>query len=109
MTDAVSGGVDDLYYGPVTVGASKPQIFGTDFDTSSADFFIPGPSCGTAQGCPATIKYDQGGIDEHNTTSVTYGSGMITGENYFDTVTVAGLTAKNTNIVSLTSAEGFDE
>ncbi|KAK5171894.1 uncharacterized protein LTR77_003531 [Saxophila tyrrhenica] len=102
-------GNDLLYYGIATVGAEndKPQAFTTDFDTGSADFFVPGPTCGTAQGCVGKIKYDRGGVDEGNTTAVTYGSGMIMGENYFDSVDVAGLTAENTNVISLTSAQGF--
>jgi hypothetical protein len=103
----VSGGVEQDYYGPVTVGATKPQTFQCDFDTGSADFFVPGPKCGKAQGCPSSTKYDQGGTDEHNTTTVTYGSGQISGENYFDSVTVAGLTAKHQNVISLTQAQGF--
>jgi len=39
---------------------------------------------------------------------VTYGSGMIAGENYFDSLSVAGLKAEHVNIVSLTSAQGFE-
>ena len=93
----------------MTVGTTHQQTFGTDFDTGSADFFVPGPKCGTAQGCPGGPQYNQDGTDEHNTTTVTYGSGMIMGENYFDSVEVAGLTAKHTNVISLTSATGFDK
>lgn len=40
-------------------------------------------------------------------TSVTYGSGSVAGNDYFDTVTVAGLSAPKTNVVSLTTAQGF--
>jgi hypothetical protein len=32
---------------------------------------------------------------------------LVTGENYLDSVTVAGLTATNQNVISLTQAEGF--
>lgn len=99
--------MEELYYGPITVGTKGPQTFLCDFDTGSADLFVPGPKCTTANGCPTNPKYDQQGTDEHNTTTVTYGSGMISGENYFDDVTVAGLTAKKTNVISLTTATGF--
>ena len=109
LTDQIEQTEDELYYGPVTVGATTPQQFTADFDTGSSDFFVPGPQCGSGQGCVGTTKYDQGGTDEHNTTSVTYGSGMISGENYFDTVAVAGLSATHTNVISLTSAQGFDQ
>lgn len=107
LTDQVEGSEDELYYGSGTVGAKQPQTFTFDFDTGSSDLFVPGPSCGTTQGCVGTTKYSQTGTDEHNTTTVTYGSGSIMGENYFDSVTIAGLTATNQNIVSLTSATGF--
>lgn len=94
------------YYGAGTVGSGN-QVFQFDFDTGSSDTFVPGPKCGTAQGCSGSIKYAQTGTDEHNTTTVTYGSGQVSGENYYDSVTVAGLTATHQNIISLTQAQGF--
>jgi len=106
LVDESSGGSDVLYYGTAFVGAAK-QSFTLDFDTGSSDLFVPGPSCGSSQGCSGTTKYNQQGQDEHNTTSVTYGSGAIQGENYFDSVTVAGLTATHQNVISLTTATGF--
>lgn len=58
LTDQVeTGKVDELYYGPATVGANKPQTFTIDFDTGSADFFVPGPKCGKSQGCVGNTKY----------------------------------------------------
>ena len=107
LTDQNDEGQDELYYGPGTVGTGN-QLFTFDFDTGSSDIFVPGPQCGATEGCDVGTQYAQTGTDEHNTTSVTYGSGMITGENYFDTLTVAGLTATNQNIISLTSASGFN-
>lgn len=86
LTDQVEGQEDELYYGSGTVGAKNPQTFTFDFDTGSSDTFVPGPKCGTAQGCVGTTKYNQQGQDEGNTTSITYGSGQVTGENYFDSV-----------------------
>ena len=106
LTDVVEGQEDELYYGTGTVGTAN-QAFTFDFDTGSSDTFVPGPSCGTAQGCDGTTKYNQQGQDEKNTTTVTYGSGQVSGENYFDSVTVAGLTATHQNIISLTTAQGF--
>lgn len=104
LTDQVNGPSDVLYYGSGTVGS---QRFTFDFDTGSSDTFVPGPKCGTDQGCVGDTKYAQTGQDRGNTTSITYGSGQVTGENYLDSFTVAGLTAKNQNIISLTNAEGF--
>ena len=108
LTDQNQAGEDVLYYGPGTVGATQPQQFTFDFDTGSSDVFVPGPNCGAAQGCKVGTQYSQTGTDERNTTTVTYGSGMIMGENYFDSLTVAGLTATKQNIISLTSAQGFN-
>jgi hypothetical protein len=68
---------------------------------------VIGPKCGTEQGCSGDTRYNQAGQDAGNTTTVTYGSGRVSGENYFDSVTVAGLTAKHQNIISLTEAQGF--
>jgi hypothetical protein len=104
LTDQVTDGEDTLYYGTGTIGS---QSFTFDFDTGSSDTFVPGPSCGTAQGCVGTTKYDEDGTNLGNTTTITYGSGEVTGENYLDSLTVAGLTATNQNIISLTDAEGF--
>ncbi|KAF2086188.1 acid protease, partial [Saccharata proteae CBS 121410] len=108
LNDQVDQGEDELYYGDGTVGSSEPQKFTIDFDTGSADFFIPGPNCGTDQGCSGNgNRYNQMGMDQGNTTTIMYGSGEVMGENYFDTVSVAGLTADHTNVISLTQAQGF--
>lgn len=104
LTDFTEGQEDELYYGS---GDVSGQTFKFDFDTGSSDTFVPGPKCGTAQGCDGTTKYDQSGTDEGNTTTVTYGSGQVSGENYFDDVTIAGLTANHQNVISLTQAQGF--
>lgn len=110
MVDQNEDGEDELYYGSGIVGAGDghPQSFLFDFDTGSSDTFVPGPSCGTAQGCVGSTHYDQGGVDEHNTTSITYGSGQVEGENYFDDVTIAGKKATHQNVISLTQAAGFN-
>lgn len=108
LQDQVEGGdLDELYLGSITVGKRSGQTFSCDFDTGSADLFVPGPKCDTSQGCPGTTKYNQGGTDEKSTTTITYGSGMVTGENFYDSVTVSGLTAAHQNVISLTQATGF--
>ncbi|KAF2765687.1 acid protease [Teratosphaeria nubilosa] len=105
LTDQVEDGEDEEYYGPGTVAGQSGFLF--DFDTGSADTFVPGPTCGPAHGCSGTVHYENTGTDEHNTTTVTYGSGQVSGENYYDTVTIAGLEATHQNIISLTTATGF--
>ncbi|EGP88013.1 unnamed protein product [Zymoseptoria tritici ST99CH_1A5] len=104
LTDQSQDGLDSLYYG---AGQVNTQTFTFDFDTGSSDTFVPGPTCGTQQGCVGKTKYNERGVDRGNTTSITYGSGQVTGENYLDDVTIAGLTATRQNVISLTQAEGF--
>jgi len=106
LVDQNEDNTDELYYGSGTVGAAK-QVFTFDFDTGSSDTFVPGPTCGAAQGCVGSTKYNNAGVSQGNKTTITYGSGQVSGNNYLDSVTIAGLTAKNQNIVSLTNATGF--
>ncbi|KAF2095870.1 acid protease [Rhizodiscina lignyota] len=111
LTDLVQSGQDELYYGPVLVGAKTSKTFTCDFDTGSSDLDIPGPDCTPANGCPEAqnLKYDNSGTSAGNSTSVTYGPGMVTGDNYIDTVCVAGLCAPNTGFVSLNMSSGIDQ
>lgn len=100
---------DVQYYGSVEVGDSRTeQIFTVQFDTGSADVFIPGPQCTSNEGCPYTTKYDEGGMPQDRTTSVDYGSGYVEGDDYTDAVSVAGLTATDQGLISLTQASGFN-
>lgn len=99
------GGQEDVdYYGPGVVGKNK-QTFTVKFDTGSSTFFVPGKNCPAAQ-CPSPNRYDESGTDLHNTTTVHYGSGTRSGENFIDTVSVAGVSVEQTQLVSLTSREG---
>ncbi|EME42190.1 hypothetical protein DOTSEDRAFT_25826 [Dothistroma septosporum NZE10] len=72
LTDQSQDGGDVLYY---ELGDVLGQTSTSDFDTGSSDTFIPGPRCDTAQGCGGTTKHGQSGTDEHNTTTITCGSG----------------------------------
>ncbi len=100
---------DEQYYGPMEVGyRSTEQIFTVQFDTGSSDIFIPGPQCTSDQGCPFSRKYNEGGISQNRTTSVQYGSGYIEGDDYTDSINVAGLIATNQGFISLTQTTGFN-
>lgn len=100
---------DEQYYGPIEVGyRSTEQIFTVQFDTGSSDLFIPGPQCTSNEGCPFNKKYDQGGVYRGQTTVVQYGSGYVQGDDFTDSVNVAGLTATNQGLISLTQATGFN-
>lgn len=109
LTDQVGGAnFDEEYYGPIEVGSgSTQQMFTAQFDTGSADLFIPGPQCTSNEGCPHSTKYNQDGVSQGRTAEVEYGSGMVEGNVYTDTVNVAGLTATGQGLISLTEATGF--
>ena len=98
---------DEEYYGPMEVGSNE-QVFTVQFDTGSSDIFIPGPQCTNEQGCPLNRKYDQAGVFQDRTTVVQYGSGYIEGDDYTDSISVAGLTATDQGLISLTQASGFN-
>ncbi|KAI4597169.1 hypothetical protein LQW54_006612 [Pestalotiopsis sp. IQ-011] len=107
ITDQTQLGSEDVaYYGSVAIGG---QDFNVIFDTGSADVWVPGPSCTRLKGCVHSTKYDQGGSDLGTTTSIQYGSGATEGENYVDDFTIAGLTATNQTLISVTTASGFTQ
>lgn len=110
LVDQVAGQrFDGRYYGPMQVGSRTGlQGFNVQFDTGSADVFIPGPQCTSDDGCPLNTKYSQGGVSQGQTTTVDYGSGSVQGNLYTDSITVAGLTATNQALISITQAAGFD-
>lgn len=100
---------DEQYYGPMDVGSGNTeQIFTVQFDTGSSDIFIPGPQCTSDEGCPFNKKYDEGGISQNRATTVQYGSGVAVGDEYTDSISVAGLTVLNQGFISLTQASGFN-
>ena len=101
---------DEQYYGPVSIGSgTSAQPFTVQFDTGSSDLFIPGPRCTSYQGCPLSTKYNQRGTSQRQTTAVQYGSGYVEGDLYRDAVAVAGLTASNQGLISISEATGFDD
>ncbi|TQS34047.1 hypothetical protein Golomagni_05587, partial [Golovinomyces magnicellulatus] len=96
---------DDSYYGDAKVGSSSPQTFTVKFDTGSTTFFVPGPDCPSNQ-CVGPTRYKQGGTDQHSSTYVQYGIGTRSGKNYLDTVSIAGITVSNSQVVSLNQRGG---
>lgn len=93
LTDENSG---ELWQGTISVG-TPPLPYTVDFDTGSSDLFLPGPKCTT--NCKGHLKYNPSAsstaVDKRKKFSLAYGDGStVSGEQYYDTVTVAGLTVR---------------
>lgn len=68
-----------------------------DFDTGSSDLFLPGTKC-TGANCRGHKLYNTAAsstaVDQRRTFSLAFGDGStVSGEQFDDTVTIAGLTA----------------
>ncbi|QRV98135.1 aspartyl protease [Ceratobasidium sp. AG-Ba] len=87
---------EELWAGEITIG-TPPQSFLVDFDTGSADLWVPNAEC-TTGGCKGHKTFDasQSSTVESQAGrfSISYGDGgTSSGPIFSDTVTVAGLTA----------------
>ncbi|KAG8790187.1 Type I transmembrane sorting receptor [Ceratobasidium sp. 428] len=85
---------DLLWAGPITIG-TPPQEFSIDFDTGSADLWVPNDSCNTG-GCGTHKKYKPSAsstsAEKPGNFTIQYGDGSsVSGPVFSDKVTVAGL------------------
>jgi hypothetical protein len=102
---------DLLWAGPVKIG-TPAQDFVLDFDTGSADTWVPASSC-TSNACSSHNRYDPSKSStaelQDGVLDMEYGDGSATkGKVYTDTVTVGGVTAKNQAIgVATTLSKSF--
>ncbi|EIW83889.1 acid protease [Coniophora puteana RWD-64-598 SS2] len=85
----------ELWYGKISVGTPAVE-YTVDFDTGSSDLFLPGPDCDDT--CSGHTVYDPSkssdSQDVGQTFQLQYGDGStVSGEQWTDTVTLAGLTA----------------
>ncbi|KZT25193.1 acid protease [Neolentinus lepideus HHB14362 ss-1] len=103
----------ELWYGQISVG-TPPKTYTVDFDTGSSDLFLPGPNCDDTN-CAGHKVYNPSqsstSVDVHETFSLMYGDGSsVSGEQYNDTVTIAGLTAKQQRLgAASTYSSGFSK
>ncbi|TFK51920.1 acid protease [Heliocybe sulcata] len=95
-SDSLTDDNSELWYGTIEVGTPATR-YTVDFDTGSSDLFLPGPDC--SENCDGHTTYDPSSSSSSSEVgkqfSLQYGDGStVSGEQYTDTVTVAGLTAK---------------
>ncbi|KAL4075322.1 aspartic peptidase domain-containing protein [Scleroderma yunnanense] len=88
-------GTNQRWYGTISVG-TPPVDFKVDFDTGSADLFLPASNCGAT--CSGHTLYNPNAsstaVDRNATFILSYGDGTsVQGEQYSDAVTVGGYTA----------------
>ncbi|TFY51256.1 hypothetical protein EVG20_g11085 [Dentipellis fragilis] len=99
-----------LWYGTISVGTPAEE-FTVDFDTGSSDLFLPGPDC--SQNCEGHKTYQPRSSSTSKSLgksySLSYGDGSsVSGTQYQDTVSIAGLTAtKQTLGSSSVYSDGF--
>jgi len=96
-SDSLTDDDSQLWYGEISVG-TPATTYTVDFDTGSSDLFLPGPDC--SESCSGHTVYDPSSSstssDVGQTFTLTYGDGSsVKGEQYTDTVGIAGLTAKS--------------
>ena len=87
---------DVEYLSPVNIGG---QVVNLDFDSGSSDLWVPSASC-TSAPCKGKHKYNaaasSSSVHKPGTFSIQYGDGSsVSGPVYTDTVSVAGVTAKD--------------
>jgi cathepsin D len=86
-----------LWMGKISVG-TPPVEYTVDFDTGSSDLFLPGKNC--KRTCNGHTRYNTSAsctsTDLRKTFLLQYGDGSsVRGEQFIDTVTIAGLTANH--------------
>ncbi|CDO69362.1 hypothetical protein BN946_scf184961.g4 [Trametes cinnabarina] len=91
-------GGDQYWAGNIAIG-TPGQTFLIDFDTGSADLWVPSVDC-TSTYCSKKHKYNPASSStdarKSGTFSIQYGDGStVSGPVYTDTVSVAGVKAKN--------------
>ncbi|KAI6123157.1 aspartic peptidase domain-containing protein [Pisolithus croceorrhizus] len=100
----LTDGSNVRWYGSISVGTPAVDFL-VDFDTGSADLVLPASDCGST--CSGHTLYNPNAsstaVDLGKTFILSYGDGSsIPGEQYTDTVTIAGYTAPNQTLGAAT-------
>ncbi|KAH9019320.1 acid protease [Lactarius deliciosus] len=108
--DPLSADSAELWYGSITVG-TPPVTYTVDFDTGSGDLFLPASNCGWT--CSGHTLYHPSrsstSSDVGQTFRLLYTDGSaVSGEQYTDTVTIAGYEASQQRLGAATTySSGF--
>ncbi|KAG0292409.1 Type I transmembrane sorting receptor [Linnemannia gamsii] len=107
---ATNVGHDVEYYGPVQIG-NPPQTFNLNFDTGSADIWLPSKSC-KAKSCTAHTRYNSSSSSTYRKDGrlweITYGDGSgASGILASDMVNVGGIQVRQTIGLATNETEDF--
>lgn len=97
LVDEIQSGLDLEYYGTISLG-TPPQQVTVDFDTGSADLWVPTLCVDCTTGLPQTYFHTEKSSTYNQTLApfeITYGSGAVTGTIAQDTATLSGLQVKS--------------
>ncbi|EIW72117.1 hypothetical protein TREMEDRAFT_25265 [Tremella mesenterica DSM 1558] len=89
LTDWISGSLDVLYYGAISIG-TPAQSLTVDFDTGSADLWLP-VNCSDCSAAQFDATKSSTYVSTGDSFSVQYGSGSVTGTLAQESVALAGL------------------
>ncbi|XP_041448615.1 pepsin-2B-like [Drosophila obscura] len=107
-TEILTNVMNFQYYGSISIG-TPPQSFSVQFDTGSANLWVPSVNCFSVD-CFSHEQYtsaDSSTYQANGTTfSITYGSGSVSGILSTDVVNVAGLTIEGQTFGEATTETG---
>ncbi|TFY72126.1 hypothetical protein EVG20_g882 [Dentipellis fragilis] len=93
LRDFVSGTLDLLYYGPISMG-TPAQTLTVDIDTGSADLWVP-VNCRNCNGHQFDPARSSTYRNNNQGFAVTYGSGQVSGTLATEVVSIGGLTVES--------------
>ncbi|XP_016947995.1 lysosomal aspartic protease [Drosophila biarmipes] len=96
------------YYGNISIGTPS-QYFLVQFDTGSANLWVPGSSCTSTACQDHQVFYESQSstyVANGTSFSITYGTGSVSGYLSVDYVSFAGLTVRNQTFGEVTTEQG---